>query len=188
MKKETARTVMIKATAGCLAAVLLFGALHRFFSYPLFFSLAITAFTAFYHLAVRLLIGGIMQAVFKNKMDYRKRWFQPKGFEAELYKKLGVKKWKNKMPTYNPETFSLEKHSAEEILGVTCQSEIVHEINVIASFVPLLFSPAVGDFPVFLITSLLAAAFDMIFVIMQRYNRPRLLRLAKRNRVKEERL
>lgn len=180
MKKSAARSFMIKITAGCLAAVLLFGALYRFFSYPFLFSLAITAFTAFYHLSVRLLIGGIMQAAFRNKMDYTKPWFTPKSFEAGLYKRLGVKKWKNKMPTFNPDTFSLKKHSAEEILGVTCQSEIVHEINVIASFVPLLFALAVGDLPVFLITSLLAAAFDTFFVIMQRYNRPRLLRLAKR--------
>ncbi|MDE5740910.1 MAG: hypothetical protein K2H90_00505, partial [Oscillospiraceae bacterium] len=112
-----------------------------------------------------------------------KPWFLPKDFEAGLYKRLGVKRWKNKMPTYNPDTFSLEKHSVEEILGASCQAEIVHEINVIASFVPLLFSLAVGVFPVFLITSLIAAAFDMIFVIIQRYNRPRILRLImiKRN-------
>lgn len=180
MKKGTARSAMLNVTAVCLAAGLIFTALNSLFPRGIFVTLTITAFTAFYHLAVRLLIGGIMQAKFRNKMDYTKPWFQPKAFEAGLYKRLGVKKWKSKMPTFNPETFSLQKLGAEEVLGATCQSEVVHELNVAASFAPLLYSFFAGDIPVFLITSLLAAAFDMIFVIIQRYNRPRLLRLIKR--------
>ncbi len=181
MKKPTMRSSMQITAAVSLAAGIVFTILNKFLPNSFFVPLKITSYTVFYHFAVRLLIGGIMQAAFKNKMNYRKPWFQPKAFEAGLYKKLGVKQWKNKMPTYNPDTFSLEKHSTEEILGTSCQAEIVHEINVIASFVPLLFSLAVGDLPVFFITSLIAAALDMIFVIIQRYNRPRLLRLVKRN-------
>ena len=61
--------------------------------------------------------------------------------------------------------------------NVTVKNSVVKGV---ASFVPLLFSLAVGVLPVFLITSLIAAAFDMIFVIIQRYNRPRLLRLINR--------
>ena len=34
-----------------------------------------------------------------------------------------------------------------------------------------------GAYPVFIITSVLAAACDMAFVVMQRYNRPRLIKL-----------
>ena len=177
MKKPTARSSMQITAAVSLAAGIIFTILNKFLPNLFFMSLKITSYTVFYHFAVRLLIGGIMQAAFRNKMNYRKPWFQPKAFEAGLYKRLGVKKWKNKMPTYNPDTFSLKRHSAEEVLGASCQAEIVHEINVIASFVPLLFSLAVGVLPVFILTSLIAAAFDMIFVIIQRYNRPRLLRL-----------
>ncbi|MDE6133851.1 MAG: hypothetical protein K2G04_10835, partial [Oscillospiraceae bacterium] len=154
MKKMTARSSMQNTAAVSLAAGIIFTVLNKFLPNLFFISLKITSYTVFYHFGVRFLIGGIMQAAFKNKMNYLKSWFLPKDFEVGLYKRLGVKRWKNKMPTYNPDTFSLEKHSVEEILGASCQAEIVHEINVIASFVPLLFSLAVGVFPVFLITSL----------------------------------
>ena len=61
-----------------------------------------------------------------------------------------------------------------------CQAELVHEVNIAVSFVPILFSVWVGALPVFVITSILAAGYDLLFVILQRYNRPRVLRLAMR--------
>ena len=85
------------------------------------------------------------------------------------------------MPTYSPDEFDIKKHSIEEIVQATCQSEIVHELNVVASFIPLVFSIVFGDFFVFLITSLVAACFDLVFVMMQRFNRPRLMRMIKKN-------
>ena len=39
-----------------------------------------------------------------------------------------------------------------------------------------------GAYPAFIITSILSAALDMVFVIMQRYNRPRIIRLMQRQR------
>lgn len=63
---------------------------------------------------------------------------------------------------------------------MTCQSETVHEVNMLLSFVPLLFSIWFGSLDVFLITSCGAA----LFVIMQRYNRPRLMRLMRRSSTK----
>lgn len=114
-----------------------------------------------------------------NKADYRHKWFQQTEWEKKLYKTLKVKKWKAKMPTYSPDEFDVKKHSMEEIVQATCQSEIVHELNVVASFVPLLFVLVFDSFFVFLITSLAAACFDLVFVIMQRFNRPRLVRMIK---------
>lgn len=63
-----------------------------------------------------------------------------------------------------------------------CQAELVHEVNVILSFLPVVFSYWFGALAVFIVTSLLAALFDMIFVIMQRYNRPRILRLIQKKK------
>ena len=57
-----------------------------------------------------------------------------------------------------------------------CQAELVHETITVLSFVPVLFAIWFGQLPVFLITSLLAAAFDMQFVILQRFNRPRVIK------------
>ena len=62
-----------------------------------------------------------------------------------------------------------------------CRNELAHEVMATLSFVPLLFclfcDDPVANLPVFLITSVLAAAADLIPVILQRYNRPRLQRL-----------
>ena len=81
------------------------------------------------------------------------------------------------MPTYDPAAFSMRNNSLEQIVYNSCVSEAVHEVIVLFSFVPLLFTFLWGALPVFLITSMLAAAFDSCFVMMQRYNRPRLLRI-----------
>lgn len=77
------------------------------------------------------------------------------------------------------EDFSLEKHSWEEIVVTTCGSELVHEWIIVFSFVPLLFAIPFGEFMVFFLTSIGAAIVDVMFVIMQRYNRPRLMRMIK---------
>lgn len=80
------------------------------------------------------------------------------------------------------ETFSVEKRSLDEIVQATCQSEITHEVIAVLSFLPLLASLKFDSFMVFFITSLLAACFDLSFVIIQRYNRPRLVKLVKKTR------
>ena len=87
------------------------------------------------------------------------------------------------MPTYDADTFSFELHSMEEIIMAMCQSEVVHEVIAVMSFVPLTFAIWFGTFGVFLITSVLAAGFDMMFVVMQRYNRPRLERLLNKTKI-----
>ncbi len=155
--------------------------LHRFWPIELFEILAITALTFFYHFAMRLAVGAVVPwLVSRCALSPGSWWFAQKPFEKGLYKRLGVKKWKDKMPTYSPEEFSLERHTLQEIVRTTCVSELVHEAIVPLSFVPLLFTIVWGTFGVFLITSLLAACGDLCFVIMQRYNRPRLVRLLAR--------
>ena len=145
---------------------------------------AITFGTCFYHFAMRLLVGSILNRIMKNKADYHKAWYQLRPFESKLYKLLKVKKWKSTMPTYDPSCFDPKLHSWEEIVQAMCQAELVHEIIAVLSFLPLLAAISLGAFPVFLITSLLSALYDLCFVVMQRYNRPRVIKLiSKKARV-----
>lgn len=176
MKKLTFRGFIIAAaiSTGILAVLTFLG--YRLWDARWLLSCAITFGTTFYHFAMRLLVGYVVP----NTFDYRSAWFQPKRFEAKLYQKLRVKKWKDRMPTYDPRLFSLEENSLEQIAKNMCQAEIVHMVIVLLSFVPLVFSLVWDSFPVFLITSVLAAALDSSFVILQRYNRPRLVRLIKK--------
>ena len=155
------------------AAALVCGYLYRLSSQGLLLTFAISFGTTCYHFAMRLLVGVIIP----NRFDPQAKWFQPKSFEAVLYRFLRVKHWKKHMPTYDPRLFSLQENTAEQIAANMCQAEVVHETIILCSFLPLLFSLVWGDFPIFLITSLAAALLDTLFVIMQRYNRPRILRL-----------
>ena len=176
MKKE-----MISMTLISLIVLPVSGMIYHFTGNRVSFSVAITFGTIFYHLAVRLAVGYLVDARYHNRMDYTRKWFEERTFERKLYEKIKVKKWKKLFPTFNPQDFDLKNCSAEEIVQVTCQAEIVHEINMVLSFVPVVFSVWFGSLAVFVLTSCAAFLFDSIFVIMQRYNRPRLIRLMRKN-------
>lgn len=171
---------MISATFLFLIGLLAAAWTYRSTGNRFFFSAAVTFGTAFYHFAVRLAVGLGIDAKYHNHMDYTRKWFQEKPFEPALYRKLQVKKWKKRLPTFTPEEFDLKSRSLEEVVQATCQSEIVHEVNMPLSFVPVLSSVWFGSLSVFLLTSCAAFLFDGVFVVMQRYNRPRLLRLLKK--------
>lgn len=83
---------------------------------------------------------------------------------------------------YTKKWFYVSKHTWDEIVQATCQSEVVHEVNVILSLVPILASLWVGAFEVFFVTSILSAGFDLLFVFMQRFNRARILKMMTLNR------
>lgn len=174
MKKK-----MIAMALLSLAGLILSVGIYAFSEVPAFFSAAVTFGTIFYHLAMRLAVGLAIDAKYHNRMNYRRKWFAEKSFERALYKKLQVKKWKKHMPTFTPEEFDLKTRTPLEILQVTCQAEVVHEINMVLSFVPILSSVWFGSFWVFLATSCAAFVFDGMLVILQRYNRPRLARLIR---------
>lgn len=172
------KKAMILATviSGLLTAAAAFG--YHLCPLPLLETLAITLGTCFYHFAMRMFVGAAWSPF--QKHDPTSRWFEQKPFEKSLYKALRVKTWKQQMPTYDPASFEMTTHTLEEIAQAMCHSELVHETIAVLSFVPLLFVGIFGAFPAFLITSLAAAAFDMMFVMMQRYNRPRVMTLIKR--------
>lgn len=180
--KKMSKFKRVMYIAAVISMVLMFAAfgIYRLNDVRFYVTFGITAMTVCYHFTIRLFIGNIVDAIMCNEADWRKPWFRQRKFEEKLYKKLKVKRWKNRLPTIDENAFDLAKTPIERIIGATCQSEIVHELDVLASLAAILFAIPFGDLWVFLITSILGAAFDMIFVIMQRYNRPRLLRTLKR--------
>ena len=136
--------------------------------------------TTAYHFAMRLAVGYLLPKLTEYDFDYRHIWFQPRKWESALYKTLHIRSWKGKLPTYAPSQFSLEDQTLYQVIQNMCGAELVHEIIMVLCFVPLLSVPFFGAFYVFLITSVLSALFDSIFVMAQRYNRPRLVRIYER--------
>ena len=169
--------LVLKASA-ILAAVatVILTLLYQIHSLNWLLASAISTGTTCYHFAMRLAVGYIIPHLIPTSAAATP-WFRQKSFEPKLYTVLKVKEWKSHMPTYDPNSFSLRKNTLEQIVYNSCVSEIVHEVIILFSFIPLLFALLWDAFPVFLITSILAALFDSCFVVMQRYNRPRLVRI-----------
>lgn len=174
-----AKIMKISALVSALLT-LLFITLYTNAPRSLLLILAITAGTTAYHFVMRLFVGFIINLLLHNHVNYNAPWFRPKAFEQRLYKALRVKKWKGAMGTYDPKSFDPKIHSWYEIAQATCQAELVHEVIILLSFLPLLGAIPFGSFPAFAATSVLAACFDGMFVIMQRYNRPRIIKLISR--------
>ncbi len=170
---------MLTATATFLLAAIIFKISYDATGIPVLYSMMVTFGIVFYHFGMRLAVGGLINVRFHNRMNYRRKWFREKPFEKNLYKKLRVKKWKERIPTFTPESFAFKRNQAEEIVQASCQAEVVHEVIMVLSFVPLVFSIWAGDTAVFAITSCAACFLDLVFVIVQRYNRPRLVRLIR---------
>lgn len=179
MEKPTSFPAVMKGAAVVsFAATVVFGLLHCFFLQNWLLSAAISTGTFFYHFAMRLAAGAIVPKIMPQPRYHK--WFQQKPFEPKLYQMLKVKHWKDHMPTYDPASFSLRENTLEQVINNCCVSEIVHEVIICFSFIPLLFTFLWGAFPIFLITSVLAAGIDGCFAIMQRYNRPRLVRILEK--------
>ena len=143
----------------------------------------ITAFTIMYHFGVRIIMGNVSK-LFQNHINYKQWWFKEKKFEKKVYKILHVKDWKGKALTYNPESFSLKEHSLEEIANTMAKSEVDHWINEAISLSTLLFAIPWGEFWIFLVTAIAAMIFDSQFIIIQRYNRPRIVKILEKETLK----
>ena len=174
---------IIKISAWILVMLtILFSIIYQFNSNTVILSIAITFGTISYHFFMRLAVGYAINGIFHNRFNYNKKWFLEKKFEKRLYEVLKVKKWKDKMPTFAPEMLDFKVHTWEEIAGAMCQSEVVHSIIAVLCFVPILATLVWGTFWVFFITSVLSACVESMFVIMQRYNRPRVKKMIEKQK------
>lgn len=176
MKNKFPLVMKSMAALTCTATIILAAVCH-FFPAQWLFAAAVSLGTTAYHFLMRLAVGYILPGMTRYNFDYRHAWFRPRRWEASFYKKLKIRKWKSSLPTYAPGQFSLAENSLHQVIRNMCGAEIVHEVIMVLSFLPLLAVPVLGAFPVFLITSVLSALFDSVFVMAQRYNRPRLVRI-----------
>lgn len=142
----------------------------------------ITAFTIMYHFWGRIIMGNVTK-LFKKYINYNQWWFKEKSFEKQLYKILCVKKWKKKALTYNPELFLLKENSLEDVASTMTKVELDHWVNEVISLTTLLFPLLWGEFWIFLITAIIAMLFDGQFIVIQRYNRPRVVSILEKRKL-----
>ncbi len=140
--------------------------------------LAIVSFGSF-------LFGRILP---KNKFDYAKFPYRQMKFEqsGRIYKVLGVRQWKGKaidmsiffawlMPSKKVPEKVTARH-AELMLQETCVAEFIHHILAILGFGCVFIWENIGGW----IVSLLYAVGNIPYIIIQRYNRPKLITLLTR--------
>ncbi len=140
-----------------------------------------------------LILTGVI-AFFAGRL-LPKRWFRPDlfpyrsyGFERDgrIYEKLGIRKWQNKVPDMSrvlPKWMPAKNLSGNyrermpRMLQETCVAELIHSLLCVTGLYCLKLYPGIGGI---LIYVLYAVFFNLPFILIQRYNRPRLLKLTKR--------
>lgn len=155
----------------------------------IWFTLAITFTATAYHFWMRLCVGFSIRP-FTPRMNPDNFWFRQRAWEAPLYRVLRVHNWKGHMPTYIPGDFSLA-NGAENLIKTMCAAELIHEVIVVMGYATLLLALMCEDkaegLLIFGLTAFAAGLFDMTFVVMQRYNRPRVRRILERQTARNAR-
>ena len=152
--------------------------------------------------AVLLMAGaGVLSVVIGEALP--RRWFDPqkpfwRGYAWErggrIYRRLGVQVWKDRMPDVSRALPSAVKKKAaltrtadgmERLVRETCEAEFIHWalILLVSPLLPVLCGGAVGG-----IAAALYAAGNLVFVVIQRYNRPRLALLLEKMKLREQRV
>lgn len=139
----------------------------------------IVSFMILYHFGLRIFMGEVTK---RFRVNYNHGWYKQRSFEKRLYKIMKVRKWKDKVLTFDPASFDFENRSLEQLATTMAKSELDHWINEMISVVSIFFFLIWGCFPAFLITAIFAMIFDAQFIIVQRYNRPIVLRLVERRK------
>ena len=176
--------IMKTAAAATFVLTVILTAAYHLLHQDWLLPLAVSFGTAAYHFVMRLAVGYTIPKLTGYDFDYKHPWFQPRNWEPAFYKIINIKSWKGALPTYSPSQFSMQENSIYRIIQNMCGAEIVHEVIMILSFLPQLTVPVFGSFWVFLITSVLAALYDSIFIMAQRFNRPRLVRIYEKQEAK----
>lgn len=112
-------------------------------------------------------------------------FFKERSYEGNLYKSIRIKKWKDKLPAVNATLKNMKSNLTPEYLDKiimhTYYAEFGHLLIAVLGFLCILLNP--NDY------FLMAFSFSVLnffihipFYLIQRYNRPRLLKLKFRKR------
>lgn len=139
----------------------------------------IVTFTIMYHFWVRIIMGNVLK-LFKKNITYKQSFFKEKKFEKKIYNTIHVKDWKDKVLTYAPAEFDLKENSLETVANNMAKAELDHWINSLISISTIFFGLIWDAYLPFIISAIFAMVFETQFIILQRYNRPRVVKLLER--------
>ena len=118
---------------------------------------------------------------FHNRFPYKEYLCERGG---RIYEMLRIKAWQNRVPDMSkilpslvpPKQFSRgDTHRLPGMIQETCVAELVHGLLCLSGLACLKLWPGMGG----AIITLLNLVVNLAYVAIQRYNRPRLLRLLR---------
>ncbi len=127
-----------------------------------------------YQVITRLLAETICEGVFENGINSSAEWFKTSEAEERFYGFLGIKYLKRNLPKFERTDFSLTRQSLQDIIDAGCEIEAEHEVNIAVSMLGIFLTFAFGYTGVFAAFAAGAVLYDLLFIAVQRYNRPRL--------------
>lgn len=143
------------------------------------FWIGMVTFTIMYHFWVRIIMGNVLK-LFKKHITYKQYFFKEKKFEKKFYDLIKVKSWKDKVLTYAPQEFDLKENSLETVANNMAKAELDHWINSLISISTIFFGFFSNVFWPFIVSAIFAMAFETQFIVLQRYNRPRVVKIIER--------
>ncbi|MCX7727458.1 MAG: hypothetical protein N2053_11500 [Chitinispirillaceae bacterium] len=126
----------------------------------------------------------------KNRWIINSSFFRVQIKELVFYHKVGIKLWKDRLPVMSGGELD-RKHLRKEItieyldqmITATCYTEVIHLVCGITGFLSigsvLLLPKPLPYLPFFSIIALLNFLTQLPFILVQRYNRARFLRVGK---------
>lgn len=114
-------------------------------------------------------------------------WFGARGWERDgkLYDRLAIRRWKDRVPDMSklcrwmtPKAMDNRTTAAglSRLIRETCVAELTHEVIIAVGFCAVLVHRSLFS----AVLWLLWTAGNLLYVAIQRYNRPRLIRLRAR--------
>ena len=142
------------------------------------------------HFGTAGLICALPNEVQMQLFDPNRRFFAVSDREMRVFRKIGLPKWKDRLPQFNPEFDKRHLKSGRDtayldrFLFITCRAEVIHYVIGVLGWVSLTFCLLSADRTAWLIRyaviALVIQFANLPFAWIQRYNRKRLYRVRKR--------
>lgn len=165
--------------------------------FSLIAALKITVLSTVFYTALNIGLAFLVRKFPKRLYNPNLSFYTERPFEKKLYKKLKVAKWKDKFPEKGGMVgFSKKRLKSpsnpeyiNQFITETCIGELVHYLWGVFGFLSLpltfLVDGTANYIHVFAIMATLNLIVQLFFSIIQRFNRPRLLRIKNKLNVKK---
>jgi len=143
-----------------------------------------TLFWVFLHFGVAFIFVRIPEK-YRLRIYNNKSFFTVSQREIRFYKKIGLPKWKDRLPQYNKGfnkrnlSNEISKEYLESFIIATYQAETVHYIIIPLGYLSVFFALLTSnrDYTIFIVIATFIGMCNLVFSLIQRYNRFRLERL-----------